>query len=131
MRINLENDIDAWEASEHGGQAEVVLVARGAHDEEEVDERPDAYATAGEQFADTHAGVADVETVDAETAEEERQQQADHRILELHRGDDVPFLLVGGEQGVAQGGHLFFSEILGIHQHELVHFFHCHGEIRF
>lgn len=39
----------------------VVLVARIVHDEEPVDEAPDAAATTGEELADSQTGIPDVE----------------------------------------------------------------------
>ena len=41
----------------------VVLVARIVHDEEPVDEAPDAAATTGEELADSQTGIPDVEAI--------------------------------------------------------------------
>lgn len=45
----------------------VVLVARIVHDEEPVDDAPDAAATTGEELADSQTGIADVEAINTKT----------------------------------------------------------------
>ncbi len=53
---------------EVGDEGFEVLAARSVHDEEPVDNGPDAAAAAGEQFAEAQPDVADVKAVDAESA---------------------------------------------------------------
>lgn len=72
----------------HGVEEQLhVLLLRCAHNQEQVDKCPDAAATAGEQFSDTHAGVAEVEAVDAEGSKEERYYQNDNGIFHLCDGN--------------------------------------------
>ena len=52
-----------------------------ADQHDEVDQGPDAEAAAGDQLHDAQTGVAQVETVDAEAAEEEGKKQSSSLIL--------------------------------------------------
>ena len=53
----------------------VVLVARIVHDEEPVDEAPDAATTAREELADSQTGISDVEAINTQaTCEIERMR---------------------------------------------------------
>ena len=72
----------------HGVEEQLhVLLFRCAHNQEQVDNRPDATTTCGEQLSDTHAGVAEVEAVDAETSKEERYYQYYNGIFHLCNGN--------------------------------------------
>lgn len=61
----------------------VVLVARIVHDEEPVDEAPDAAATTGEELADSQTGIPDVEAINTQATCENRENEGCSRIFEL------------------------------------------------
>ena len=54
----------------------VVLVARIVHDEEPVDEAPDAATTTREELADSQTGISDVEAINTQTTCENRGMRA-------------------------------------------------------
>ena len=61
----------------------VALVARIVHDEEPVDEAPDAATTAREELADSQTGISDVEAINTQTTCENRENEGCRRIFEL------------------------------------------------
>lgn len=61
----------------------VVLVARIVHDEEPVDDAPDAAATTSEELADSQTGISDVEAINTKTTCENREYEGRRRIFEL------------------------------------------------
>ena len=60
-----------------------ILFASGVLNLEPVDDSPNTATASGEQLADSQAGVAEIETVNTQSAAEDREQQCGHRTLEL------------------------------------------------
>ena len=52
--------------------------------QDEIDQRPHAQPAEGDQLEDTETGVAEVETVNAETTEEKGKQDCDHILALFH-----------------------------------------------
>ena len=85
-----QRDVSPCIALDVGDPVAVVLGVEAArHQEDDVDQPPDAHAAQGQQLSDGGAGLAEAEAVEAEEAEqdgvEERRQEVVVRIPEMLR----------------------------------------------
>ena len=92
---------------------EIGLLGR-IHDQEKIDDGPDAESAAGEEFAYTQAGLAKQEAVYAERAGEERYDEHHRRVSHLDGGDTEYLVIIRILKGLAEDFSIDRAEFLGV-----------------
>lgn len=107
------------------GERHVVFLFDDVHDEENIDEPPDAAAAASDEFQGTQQDVAGIESVNAVAAQEDGEQNGNHRVLGLCK-TDVGTVGIELLQHLAHMRNHFGGIFAGILQEEAVNFLLFH-----